>query len=278
MKLSDDEIQKILEIVKKEPQTVFDISKKINRSWVTTEKYLHEIKEKTGLINLKTFREGSQGALKIVYSTSNEWSFDDEIRTNLAHQILHARQKKDFDFMDIFQFIKESEKSSYVQKGIKPRSRMNEPDNQHVAQKTAHVFSGNLSYLTNPHKGKTVVELMEEELENGAHIRILTRVNTSTLQNIEKISNLLVKYPGKLEIHHRYQPLRGVIIDEQYARFRGEEQEEDYREGELPVSERIYYEIHSPEWIAWLEKVFWQMWRSSIPFDQRIKEIQKIAN
>ena len=277
MKLSEEEIQTILRMVQKEPRTVQEIAQTIDRSWVTTEKYLQELKEKTGQISLKTFREGTQAALKIVHYSDSTLTIGDEVKQALAQQIITGKQKTDFDFMEIFQFVRENEKRAHTYDSLKPESSIAKETANNPAKETAFVFSGNLSYISYNYKGRNMVDMIEGELEAGAHIRILSRVNMSSLSNIEKVSHLLVKYPNQFEIRHRYQPLRGVLVDGKFARFRNEERMENYREGELEKNTRIYYEITSNEWITWLESVFWSMWRSSIPYDQRIKEIQKIS-
>ncbi len=278
MKLSDQEVQTIVELVKKQPQTVQDIAKTIDRSWVTAEKYLHEIKDKTGLINLKTFREGTQAALKIVYYTATDFSALDDVKQNLAHQIMAAKFKHDFDFMDVFQFVHSSKKRA-TKYEISGRTQAPLAENTGIrATKSVFYFSGNLSFLSQKYgKEKPPIEIMEDQLNDGVLIKILCRVNISSLANIEKISHLLVKYPNQIEIHHRYQPLRGLIIDDEFARFKTWENKADYELGELHKSTRVYYEITDNEWISWLQTLFWKMWRSSIPYDQRLKEIQKIV-
>ncbi len=278
MKLSEDEIKTILERVKETPQTVNDIAHLIDRSWVTTEKYLHELRDTTGLINLKTFREGTQGALKIVYFTPTPFSIGDEVKQSLSQQILAGKQKDDFDFMDVFQFIPENQKHSFT-RTIPEEQHMSSVEMvKKLAQKKLFYFSGNMSFVSTSYPGKeSVIDMMEKQLSLGVQIKILCRVSLSSLSNIESISNLLIKYPQQFEIRHRYHPLRGMIIDDSFARFKSWEEKDKFRPGELNESTRIYYEITSPEWIAWMESVFWQMWRSSIPYDQRIKEIQRIT-
>lgn len=122
-----------------------------------------------------------------------------------------------------------------------------------------------------------MVDFIEEQLEAGVYVKVLCRVNISSLANIEKMSHLLVKYPNQVEVRHRYQPLRGFIIDDDFARFKTWENKDDYKLGELHKSTRVYYEVYSPEWIAWLQNVFWSMWRSSISYEKRIKEVQRIV-
>ena len=80
-----------------------------------------------------------------------------------------------------------------------------------------------------------------------------------------------------IEIRHSYQPLRGFLIDDSVGRFKDEEQLKLYRGEELKNNTRIFYEIYDPEWISWLEKCFWSIFRSSIDYSTRLREIQKIV-
>ncbi len=78
MVLDDKTVKKIVDFVKPEPRTVQEISKNIKKSWLTTDSYVKQIKERTGLISIKTFRAGTQGALKLVfYSNPNSLQGDD---------------------------------------------------------------------------------------------------------------------------------------------------------------------------------------------------------
>ncbi|MBI4043886.1 MAG: hypothetical protein HY393_03705 [Candidatus Diapherotrites archaeon] len=114
MKLSEAEVKAIVDAVKKEPRTVQDISLLIDKSWVTTEKYLQELHNQTGAINLKTFRPGTQAALKVVYYVSTEGGPGDEVKQGLAQRILQGKFKQDFDFLDVFQFIPDAQKKAFT--------------------------------------------------------------------------------------------------------------------------------------------------------------------
>ncbi len=278
MSFSEEEQSIVLERVKEQPRTVQEIALAVDRSWVTTEKYLQELKAKTGLINLRTFREGTQGALKIVYYTPTDMSVADEIRQSLAQRILQGQFKEDFDFMDVFQFIPETKKRAFTRLEKEEKNMTAGELAKKQAQKGIIYLSGNLSFVSKKYPGnQTIVDHITRELEKGVYVKILCRVNLSSLSNIEKISHLLIKYPNQIEIRHRYQPLRGMIIDDDFARFKALENKDDYRVGELEESTRIYYELEHKEWIAWLQSVFWQMWRSSISYEKRIKEIKRIV-
>ena len=53
MGLKQEDIDQIISFVKQEPKTVQDVSKLINRSWVTTNSYLKQIRDNTGLVNIE---------------------------------------------------------------------------------------------------------------------------------------------------------------------------------------------------------------------------------
>ena len=87
MALTQKETDDIIKFVKQEPRTIQDISKLIGRSWVTTDSYAAQIKERTGLVNIKTFRKGSQGALKIAFYNHKESSVGDDVKEELLSHI-----------------------------------------------------------------------------------------------------------------------------------------------------------------------------------------------
>jgi len=111
MALTDKDTKAIVAAAKKEPHTIQALSKIIKRAWVTTDSYVQQIKKQTGLINIKTFRKGTQGALKIVYYNYTASMQTDDIKEDLLQQIKSGRYKIDFDFMEIFQFVPEKKKT-----------------------------------------------------------------------------------------------------------------------------------------------------------------------
>ena len=83
------------------------------------------------------------------------------------------------------------------------------------------------------------------------------------------------KYPDFIEIRHAYQPLRGFILDEETARMNTDEFVDKYKKEELNRNIRVFYEIYDKEWVLWLQKVFWNIYRSSIPYNQRLKQFNE---
>ncbi|MBU1031055.1 MAG: hypothetical protein ABIC91_08135 [Nanoarchaeota archaeon] len=277
MVLSEQNVNEIIEFVKKEPRTVQDVSRLIKRSWVTTNSYLEQTKEKTGLIDIKTFRKGSQAALKIVYFRSSESITSDEIRTTLFTQIMSGRKKEDFDFLEIFKFVNDDKKQAFTQ-----ILNENSSSNQGIttlfrrAKSQIYCFSGNISFINNIENNVSIIDVFEETLKRKVAIKIICRVNMASLKNLSKIQHLLEKYKGLLEIKHSNQPLRGFMIDDDFARFKSEEPTSKYREGELRKDIRIIYELLDLDWISWLQKVFWHMFRTTIDSNLMMKELNKI--
>lgn len=49
----------------------------------------------------------------------------------------------------------------------------------------------------------------------------------------------------------------------------------DYKPGELNKNMRIFYEFYGAEWIGWMQKVFWSLYRFSIKYSGRIRQLKK---
>ncbi|MDO8656256.1 MAG: hypothetical protein Q7K45_03380 [Nanoarchaeota archaeon] len=272
MVLQDKDIKEVISFVKQEPRTVQDIAKMLHKSWLTANSYVQQIKERTGLLEVKMFRKGTQGALKLVYYAHPDTLHADDLREELYHKIKNGRFRSDFDFMEIFQFIPEKKKKSYS--GNTPSVYERHMLSVYKrAQHNVYCFSGNLSFLRH---SAALLGVWEDLLQKKVHIKILCRINLATLENINALFPLLQKYPAYLEIKHSYHPLRGCIVDDALAFFCDEEKLQMYREGELPKDTRILYEVYDEQWISWMQKVFWNIFRFSIGYDVRIKELKKI--
>ena len=46
--------------------------------------------------------------------------------------------------------------------------------------------------------------------------------------------------------------------------------------GELKQKTRIFYEIYDEAWVEWLQKAFWNIFRTSIDAKERVKDIEQI--
>jgi len=180
--------------------------------------------------------------------------------------------------MDLFQHVDEKSKKVYTEEfDTSIYSEKNLKSLFENAESQIYCFSGNLSFINVLEDDKRALEFIESLIKDKKiKFKILTRVNLASISNFEKISNLIVKYPESLEIKHCYQPLRGFIIDNKIARFKNLEETKTYKQGELNKNTTIYYEIYDKDWINWMQKVFWNLFKSSIDYRDRLKELKKI--
>lgn len=81
-----------------------------------------------------------------------------------------------------------------------------------------------------------------------------------------------------IEVRHAEQPLRGVIIDTKSARLKEVKSPEIYKPGELKNKTYLFYDIHDAEWIEWLQKVFWHIFRFAPSFSKRLDALKSVKN
>lgn len=275
MALTGDERRAVLTYLS-EPRTIQDIARLLGRSWVTAEKYMQQLRTETGTIGIKTFRQGTQGALKIVY-LANPDPHEDEVKENLFHFIHAGRRKQDFDFLELYQFVPDDKKSAHIQQYDTNEDVAADLIAKTIAnaEKSVLLFSGNLSFLNT--KNKIMLQTLEDLIKRKVQVKILARINIASLGNLHLLLPLLKKYPHLIEIRHRFQPLRGSIVDEKIALFRTEETIDLYKEHELEKNTQIFYELYDSEWVVWLQKVFWNLYRASIDYELRVKELRNIV-
>ena len=137
-------------------------------------------------------------------------------------------------------------------------------------------FSGNLSFV-NFYDGKVkLFDVLEELVKRGISIKVVCRVDFAARENVEKLLSLNFKYGKELiEIHHREQPLRATIIDNNIINLK-EIEEPTGRKNELVEKTFIFYTIKNKEWNEWLSRIFWKMFSSSIDSKKRLEEMRKI--
>jgi hypothetical protein len=282
MSLDDKTKKRILDFVKKQPRTVQEISEHIKKNWRTAERYISIIQEESGFINTKIFREGTRGALKIVY-----WNFIEDIHSTsfqeeLLYDIMHGKRRPDFSPFDIYQYITPKKRKLYFDKsGVDPE--MDISDIQDLvgllrsATKQIIIFSGNLSWVNAKQNRKPIIKVVEEIAKKGIAIKIIARVSIIGIENVKKLF-AINKMIGRevIEIRHRYQPLRGMIIDNRVVRFKEIRDPLHYQSGELKNKIGIYFEIYDKEWIDWIQKIFWKMYSVALPAEKRLEEMKII--
>jgi len=276
--LDNKTIKKIEQFVYAKPRSIQEISRLIHKSWRTADRYVDTIKKELGTIETRTFREGTRGALKIVYWASVEKISSSVFQEMLENQILSMRKKEDFSAFDIFQHISDKNKKVSLEEA-KNEASTNLKEFAEILEKTQKqllVFSGNLSFINLKNKEIHIFKTIEKLVKKGISIKVICRVDVAGEKNVEKMLSLNFKYGRELiNIRHREQPLRAVVADKKMFRIK-EIKEPTGKLHELKKKLFIFYTIKDNDWAQWLSRLFWKMFSSSIDANKRLAEIRKL--
>jgi len=279
--LTKDVIQKINEFVYSKPRSIHEIAKLISVNWRTANRYVEKISKEEGTITTRIFREGTPGALKIVFWNNIEKLHASEVQERLFRQIELGKTKEDFSPSEIFQFVDKkrkkmkilSKKQYYSSSNFKDFiDRLSGTDRQNL------FFSGNLTFSNYKYGNNSALKVLEKLGEKKISSKILTRVELAGIENIKNVLsiNKRIGYDA-VEIRHCYQPLRATITDDKVAVFRESLDPKNYAKGELKQKMYILYYIYDEDWIEWLQKIFWNLFRSSIDARKRIEELKLLV-
>jgi hypothetical protein len=143
------------------------------------------------------------------------------------------------------------------------------------AQKQILFFSGNLTFSNVGYHDKKIRDILEELGKKKVSSKILTRVEVAGIKNIQDVLSInnRIGY-NAVEVRHCFQPLRTTIIDNKEASFKEVLDPQDYAKDEMKHKLFIIYHIYDEEWIEWLQKVFWHLFRSSIDARKRMEELK----
>jgi len=272
-------IKRIENFVYPKPRNMQEISKHIEKSWRTADRYVREIEEEYGTIATRTFRKGTRGALKVVYWASVEKASSSVFQEKLEKEIKIAKNKEDFSAFDIYQHINDKKKKAIIEKEIKENTTNLEElaDILKKTQKQLLIFSGNLSFLNLENKTINLFEIIENLVKKGVSIKVICRVDLEGINNIEKLRGLNFKYGKELvEIHHNEHPIRAFVIDKNILRIK-EIKEPTGKMNELDEKIFIFYTIKDKEWVDWIAKIFWNLFSNSIGAKRRIEELKKLG-
>lgn len=281
--LTDRISREIYEFVKLKPRSIQEISQHIKKNWRTTERYVQKLEDETGQLSTRIFREGTRGALKIVFWNSIEEIHSLSFQSELFDDIFNSQRKSDFSPFEIYQHVDQNKKKTYVEDVSNINSEDTITENQDLvsylkkANKQIVIFSGNLSWI-NAHQGKReIIDVLRELAKKGIQIKVIARVSLIGVDNVKRLLSINKELgEDMIEVRHRYQPLRGIIIDDKIVKFREEKEMVYYPKNELDKDIEVFYDIYDKDWIAWLLKVFWKMFASAVPANKRIDEIDKI--
>jgi len=277
--LNTEVIKKIEDFVYAKPRSVQEIAEHIDKNWRTADRYLQEIETEFGTIATRVFRQGTRGALKIVYWASIEKVSSSVFQEQLEEQIMLGRRKEDFSAFNIFQHIdKKNKKASVEYEEIEEETKLPElKDMLLQAQKQILIFSGNMSFINLKRNKIEIFPILESLAKKGVNIKVISRVDISGKPNIDRGISLNFK-SGRdcVEIRHRDQPIRAIIVDNKIMRLK-EISEPTGKKKELDKRTFIFYTIKDKEWVEWLSRIFWKMFSSSINANKRLQEIQELA-
>jgi molybdenum-dependent DNA-binding transcriptional regulator ModE len=279
MVLENATAKTIIEFVKRKPCTIDEIAKVLGKNWRTADRYVERIASESGELAVRTFRGGTRGALKIVYHVTRESIASTEFQERLLQRVLAGRRKEDFSPFDIYQYVEpklrrafmeaQDSENAHIDQGLTPLLR--------GAQKQVLIFSGNLSWA-NVKEGRTqMLDILEELALAGVQVKIITRVEVASLKNLARVQEVNERAGRDLiEIRHAEQPLRAVVIDDKVVRFKELLDPLRYKAGELDKHTYVFYEVHDKEWVEWLSRVFFSLFRAGVPASRRLDGLNSI--
>ncbi len=266
--------EQICDLVRQKPRTVQEIAQCIHKNWRTADRYVAQIAQETGLLSCRTFREGSRGALKVVYWNALDHGKGTAYQERLLQRIILGHKKEDFSPFDIYQFVDPRKRAAFLE--TTEFSRQKEIKYDELIAHAKHqilFFSGNLSWVE---LGPNMHVVLDSLAKKGVSINVITRIDITSQQNTEEML-LLNQRAGKdiVKIRHCEQPLRAIIIDDACVCIKEVLSPQYIRE--LTTKKYIFYLIKDPIWVNWLQKVFWHLWAQSIDAQERITALHSIA-
>ena len=271
-------MRKIEDFVYARPRSIQEISQHLNKNWRTVDRYVNEIILEYGTLDKRIFREGTRGALKIIYWAAIEKVGHSVFQEELETKIFAGQGKRDFSAFDIFQHVDDKNKRAIIEKRIDENSTNLEEFKEILmkAKKKVVIFSGNVSFANLRNKNFDMMKIFEELIVRKVKIEIVAKVDLTGKENIEKVLALNYRHGVEaIEIRHREQPLRAVIVDDKVLRIK-EVKEPTGKINELDKKIYIFYTIKDKEWASWMTRIFRKMFSSSIGSKKRLEELGKI--
>jgi hypothetical protein len=273
--LNSEVTRKIEDFVYLKPRSIQEIAEHLGKNWRTADRYVDAITKNYGTLSTRVFREGTRGALKIVFWASVEKVSHSVFQERLEQEIMTAKWKEDFSAFDIYQFVDDKNKKVEIRneeaENVKEYS-----DILNSAKKQILFFSGNLSFINLKNKKIDFYDVLESLVKKGTSVKILCRVDLEGKENIEKALSLNTKHGKQLiDIRHDEHPIRAAVIDSKIIRIK-EIKEPTGKIHELNRRKFIYYTMRDREWAEWLSKIFWKRFNNSIDANKRLIELNKL--
>jgi len=280
MVLDNKTIESIKSLVYQKPRSMNDIAKAIGKNWRTANRYVEDIMLKTGTIKTITFREGTRGALKIVYWNNTEKIYSSDVQEKLFKQIELGVEKSDFSPFEIYQYVDAEDRKAYYEEIVNEKNY-----NYNIqtlaplfesAEKEINIFAGNLAFIHLKHKNKKILDYLKDCIDRNVIIKIITNINIVDLENVEKVLalNAGLKEP-LIEIRHEIVPIRAYVFDDTIIKF-GEVTRGQQKTGQVQTTVAIYYEVRDSNWIDWMKKLFWKKFQNAIRSNLRIDNLNTV--
>jgi predicted transcriptional regulator len=279
MALDRDTRKEIEQFVRTKPRNINEIADMLDVSWRTADRYTDQMEKEEGKIKRRTFREGTRGALKIVYWNNLDSFNASQIQEQLLKKIEAGRKKTDFSPFDIYQCADQDKRNAFAekQKEENVETKHDVFSKLREAQDKVLFFSGNLSWANVSHNDEQAIDVFRELAEDGVQLKFLGRVDVGSLRNTRQLTQLnqsLTK--DRVSIRHSEQPLRAFIVDDTFAQFKEMRTLEDG--SGLGEKTYLFYEVNDQDWVEWTQNVFWKLYRGGIPADRRREDLESIRN
>jgi hypothetical protein len=278
--LTKDLEKKIVQFVYKQPVSIQEIARFIHKNWRTANSYVDRLIKEGCPLGIRIFREGTRGALKLVFYKSVDKVNSSEFQERLFKLIEAGKKKQDFSPFDIYNYVHDKYRSARCGS----YNVSNELFNQNLVsflrmcKKELLIFTGNCSFVNLQEEGVSVLSVLQELAESGIVIKVLSRVDFSAQKNIQQL--LSVNYVlGKevIDIRHCEQPLRGFLVDDIALRLKEDLDPSRYKKGELPPGTQvILYDIRDSDWVRWAREVFFVLFRTSVGGQKRLTDLRTI--
>ena len=265
--------ESILRIIQQKPRTVQEIAETIGKNWRTADRYVELIAQETGLIAIRIFREGSRGALKVVYWNALDRAKGSAYQERLLQKIVQGKRKEDFSPLDIYQFVDPDNRKAFIETTEFSQQQQIRFDYLlSQAKEQILFFSGNLSWVE---LGPNIHKALEDLGKRKIRIKVLTRVDITSQKNTEEMLALNQRVGwDAVEIRHCEQPLRAILVDDRFVSIK--EVMSPLYCRELKEKTFLFYLIQDTEWINWMQKVFWNLWGQSIDSAERLKALDSV--
>lgn len=276
MVLDQATTQKILKALEERPKAINELATILKVNWRTADRYVDRLKSETGKIDTATFREGTRGALKIVFLKEAKLSSPSKAKDAILEKIRLSASREDFTPHTIYKRVAPEKKEAFQETVQKPKSVSHAYNIDSFceivrsAKTSLFVFGGSMQWAEELTARKKLVSAFKDVLAKGIAIKMLLYVSFHNLGFAKEITSL----KGLDAIHCR-QPLRGFIVDSKKAILL--ECLPVYENGKLADKNRImYYKFTDQEWVDWLTDIFWFNFNRDIPATQKIHNLDSI--